>query len=86
MFRYCAMVSRRSDATGGFAFASHANVGSGGATDPPVPVPVVFPVPVPTVLPVPAPVQLPVPVPVVFPSPVPVPLPLPVPVLSPAPR
>ena len=85
VFRYCAIVRRRSDAIGGFAAASHANVGSGGATDPPVPVPVVFPVPVPTVLPVPAPVAFPVPVPVVFPAPVPVLLPVPVPVLFPAP-
>src|SRR6185436_12272190 len=85
VFRYCAMVRRRRDATGGFAAASHANVGSGGAIVPPVPVPVVAPVPVPTEFPVPVPTLFPVPVPVLFPVPVPVLFPVPVPVLFPVP-
>ena len=66
MFRNCAIVSRRSVATGAFVVASHAKLTGVGVTpvEPPAPGPPLLPVPVPTALPAPAtpgPPLLPVP-------------------------
>ena len=87
MFRNCAIVSRRSVATGAFVVASHAKFTGVGVTpvEPPAPGPPLLPVPELTLLPVPVPVLFPVPVPVVFPVPVPELLPVPVPPAAPVP-
>ena len=84
MFRNCAIVSRRSVATGAFVVASHAKFTGVGVTpvEPPAPGPPLLPVPELTLLPAPATPGPPLlPVPAGFPAPA-APLPVP-PALAP---